>query len=179
MPSVNLQGSSYVRNSSGEVANSKYGLEPMYAAPKAKNSTPKIGSPTSGVKNGPATIQGMLSWQPSALVTSKASKPTLGSRRLRACGPESPRQPRTHVGDSNTRTQGEDYGVEPTIAHPNGYLETVYRPPGNPVLVGSGSYSPTQQGIPTHRYGGPAALKVEIRQACFQWISQGGVHGVG
>ena len=32
--------------------------------------------------------------------------------------------------------------------------------------------SPTQQGIPTHRYGGPAALKVEIRQACFQWISQ-------
>ena len=45
-----------------------------------------------------------------------------------------------------------------------------YRPPGNPVLVGSGSYSPTQQGIPTHRYGGPAALKVEIRQACFQWM---------
>ena len=43
-------------------------------------------------------------------------------------------------------------------------------------VAGSGSYSPTQQGIPTHRYGGPAALKVEIRQACFQWISQGGVH---
>ena len=27
------------------------------------------------------------------------------------------------------------------------------------VLVGSGSYSPTQQGIPTHRYGGPALLR--------------------
>ena len=60
MPSVNLQGSSYVRNSSGEVANSKYGLEPMYAAPKAKNSTPKIGSPTSGVKNGPATRNALV-----------------------------------------------------------------------------------------------------------------------
>ena len=57
------------------------------------------------------------------------------------------------------------FGVEPTIAHPNGYLETVYRPPGNPVLVGSGSYSPTQQGIPTHRYGGPAALKVEFMES--------------
>ena len=35
----------------------------------------------------------------------------------------------------------------------------LYRPPGIPVLVGSGSYSPTQQGIPTHRYGGPALLR--------------------
>ena len=33
-----------------------------------------------------------------------------------------------------------------------------YRPPGNPVLVGSGSYSPTQQGIPTHRYA-PAQVR--------------------
>ena len=41
----------------------------------------------------------------------------------------------------------------------------LYRPPGIPVLVGSGSYSPTQQGIPTHRYGGPAALKVEFMES--------------
>ena len=45
-----------------------------------------------------------------------------------------------------------------TISGIRGFTEgrPFYRPPGNPVLVGSGSYSPTQQGIPTHRYGGPA-----------------------
>ena len=36
-----------------------------------------------------------------------------------------------------------------------------YRPPGNPVLVGSGSYSPTQQGIPTHRYAPATDIQVE------------------
>ena len=81
--------------------------------------------------------------------------------------------------DSNTRTQGEDYGVEPT-ATSNSYIQqprrsgtynsgcnssahemmlptrrALYRPHGSPDHRGSGSYSPTQQGIPTHRYGGP------------------------
>ena len=32
-----------------------------------------------------------------------------------------------------------------------------YRPPGNPVLVGSDTFGRYQSGIPTHRYGGPAA----------------------
>ena len=31
-----------------------------------------------------------------------------------------------------------------------------YRPPGNPVLVGSDTFGRVQSGIPTHRYGGPA-----------------------
>ena len=31
-----------------------------------------------------------------------------------------------------------------------------YRPPGNPVLVGSDTFGRYQSGIPTHRYGGPA-----------------------
>ena len=31
-----------------------------------------------------------------------------------------------------------------------------YRPPGNPVLVGSYTFGRVQSGIPTHRYGGPA-----------------------
>ena len=30
-----------------------------------------------------------------------------------------------------------------------------YRPPGNPVLVGSYTFGRYQSGIPTHRYGGP------------------------
>ena len=46
----------------------------------------------------------------------------------------------------------------------------LYRPPGIPVLVGSDTFGRVHSGIPTHRYGGPAALKVEIRQACFQWM---------
>ena len=53
----------------------------------------------------------------------------------------------------------------------------LYRPPGIPVLVGSGSYSPTQQGIPTHRYGGPALLRhttasnvhTRVQQLRFSW----------
>ena len=37
-------------------------------------------------------------------------------------------------------------------------------------IVGSDTFGRVHSGIPTHRYGGPAALKVEIRQACFQWM---------
>ena len=38
--------------------------------------------------------------------------------------------------------------------------------------MGSGSYSPTQQGIPTHRYGGPGNSYVaHIRQAILAYIS--------
>ena len=96
------------------------------------------------------------------------------------------------ISNSGQRVQGSSrlhlqrYHCSRTNLGSEGYLSTMavkeawilacvegrpfYRPPGNPVLVGSGSYSPTQQGIPTHRYGGPAALKVEIRQACFRTI---------
>ena len=34
-----------------------------------------------------------------------------------------------------------------------------YRPPGNPVLVGSDTFGRYQSGIPTHRYGGPEVLQ--------------------
>ena len=36
-----------------------------------------------------------------------------------------------------------------------------YRPPGNPVLVGSDTFGRYQSGIPTHRYGGPEVLNVQ------------------
>ena len=34
------------------------------------------------------------------------------------------------------------------------YPRPGYRPPGNPVLVGSGSYEQSWRAIPTHRFGG-------------------------
>ena len=91
------------------------------------------------------------------------------------------------ISNSGQRVQGSSrlhlqrYHCSRTNLGSEGYLSTMavkeawilacvegrpfYRPPGNPVLVGSGSYSPTQQGIPTHRYGGPAALKVEFMES--------------
>ena len=82
---------------------------------------------------------------------------------------------RSTSGNSSGVLANSKYGLEPTTAEANAIHEptananprfkvtlpgrALYRPPGIPVLVGSGSYSPTQQGIPTHRYGGPALLR--------------------
>ena len=53
-----------------------------------------------------------------------------------------------------------------TISGIRGFTEgrPFYRPPGNPVLVGSGSYSPTQQGIPTHRYAPATVISTPSRR---------------
>ena len=43
-----------------------------------------------------------------------------------------------------------------------------YRPPGNPVLVGSDTFGRYQSGIPTHRYGAEAPLPAYARPT-FKW----------
>ena len=64
----------------------------------------------------------------------------------------------THVVTSSPTSKLWAFGIDLGELAKAIYLRAAfYRPPGNPVLVGSDTFGRYQSGIPTHRYGGPAA----------------------